>query len=122
MSHDKLRCRYAYGGVHLDFIGLLPKTLKGIEHILMMVDQFFKWVECIPLPSQTAEVTETAATNEFFTRFGYAFTDTKYLLTKGEPLKVICSQMCVICFKFTNQERRLIDPQLTGKSSGLTEH
>ena len=59
--------------VHLDFIGPLPKTLKGNEHILMMVDQFTKWVECIPLPSQTAEVTATAAINEFFSRFGYPF-------------------------------------------------
>ena len=59
--------------VHLDFIGPLPKTLKGNEHILLMVDQFTKWVECIPLPSQTAEVTATAAINEFFCRFGYPF-------------------------------------------------
>ena len=38
-----------------------------------MVDQFTKWVECIPLPSQTAEVTATAAVNEFFFRFGCPF-------------------------------------------------
>ncbi|XP_041362057.1 uncharacterized protein LOC121378026 [Gigantopelta aegis] len=38
-----------------------------------MVDQFTKWVECIPLPSQTAEVTARGAINEFFSRFGYPF-------------------------------------------------
>jgi hypothetical protein len=38
--------------VHLDFIGPLPRTERGNEYILMMVDQFTKWVECIPLPSQ----------------------------------------------------------------------
>ena len=59
--------------VHLDFMGPLPKTKQGNEHILMMVDQFTKWTECIPLPSQTAEVTAQAAINEFFTRFGYPF-------------------------------------------------
>jgi len=59
--------------VHLDFLGPLPKTEKGNEHILMMVDQFTKWVECIPLPSQTAETTAQAAINEFFSRFGYPF-------------------------------------------------
>lgn len=48
--------------VHLDFV-----------HILMMVDQFTKWVECIPLPSQTAEETAQAAVNEFFSRFGNPF-------------------------------------------------
>nr|XP_054769743.1 uncharacterized protein K02A2.6-like [Lytechinus pictus] len=38
-----------------------------------MVDQFTKWVECVPLPSQTAEVTAQAAISEFFCRFGYPF-------------------------------------------------
>ena len=43
--------------VQIDFLGPLPKTKAGNQHVLMMVDQFTKWVECIPLPSQTAEVT-----------------------------------------------------------------
>ena len=59
--------------VHLDFLGPLPKSSRGNEHILMMVDQFTKWVECIPLPSQTAEETARAAVGEFFCRFGYPF-------------------------------------------------
>lgn len=64
--------------VHLDFLGPLPTTPRGNSFILMMVDQFTKWVECIPLPSHTTEVTARAAINEFFTRFGYPlqiFTD-----------------------------------------------
>lgn len=43
-----------------------------------MVDQFTKWVECIALLSQTAEVTARAAVNEFLARFGFPlniFTD-----------------------------------------------
>ena len=59
--------------VHLDFIGPLPRTEQGNEHILMMVDQFNKWVECIPLPSQSAEETARAAVNQFFSRFGCPF-------------------------------------------------
>ena len=59
--------------VHLDFIGPLPRTERGNEHILMMVDQFTKWVECIPLPSQSAEETARAAVNQFFSRFGCPF-------------------------------------------------
>ena len=59
--------------VHLDFIGPLPRTERGNEHILMMVDQFTKWVECIPLPSQSAEETTRAAGNQFFSRFGCPF-------------------------------------------------
>ena len=59
--------------VHIDFLGPLPKTPRGNEHILMMVDQFTKWVECVPLPSQTAEVTAKAAVDNFFSRFGCPF-------------------------------------------------
>jgi hypothetical protein len=35
-----------------------------------VVDQFTKWVECIPLPSQTAEVTADAMVNQVFCRLG----------------------------------------------------
>ena len=59
--------------VHMDFLGPLPRSTKGNEYILMIVDQFTKWVECIPLPSQTAEETAHAAISEFFSRFGYPF-------------------------------------------------
>jgi transposase InsO family protein len=38
-----------------------------------MVDQFTKWVECVPLPSQTAEVTVSAAVTHFLARFGCPF-------------------------------------------------
>ncbi|XP_046548023.1 uncharacterized protein LOC124257985 [Haliotis rubra] len=57
--------------VHLDCIGPLPSSRAGNQHILMMVDQFTKWVECVPLPSQKAEVTARAAVNEFIARFGF---------------------------------------------------
>jgi transposase InsO family protein len=39
----------------------------------MMVDNFTKWVECIPLPSQKAEITARSAINDFFSRYGYPF-------------------------------------------------
>jgi hypothetical protein len=38
-----------------------------------MVDHFTKWVECVPLPSKTAEVTASAAVTHFFARFGCPF-------------------------------------------------
>ena len=56
--------------VHIDFIGPLPKTKLGNVHCLMMVDQFTKWVECVPLPTQRAEETVQAAIDNFFSRFG----------------------------------------------------
>jgi hypothetical protein len=40
---------------------------------MMMVDQFTEWVECVPLPSQKAEVTAKATIDDFFSRFGFPF-------------------------------------------------
>ena len=37
--------------LHINFLNPLPKTLRGNEYVLMMVDPFIKWVECVPLPS-----------------------------------------------------------------------
>ena len=59
--------------VHLDFLGPLPTTKNNNSYVLMMVDQFTKWVECIPLPSQTAEATAQAVVDQFFVRFGIPF-------------------------------------------------
>ena len=53
----------------MDFLGPLPKTPRGNEYVFMLVDQFNNRVECIPLPSQTAEVTAQAVVNGFFSRF-----------------------------------------------------
>lgn len=57
--------------VHIDFIGPLPKSKKGNEHILVISDNFTKWSECIPVPNQSAELTARTTVNEFCTRFGF---------------------------------------------------
>ncbi len=57
--------------VHIDFLGPLPMSKKGNQFILVIVDNFTKWIECLPLPFQTAEITARAAVNGFFARFGY---------------------------------------------------
>ena len=54
--------------VHIDFIGPLPVSAKGNQHILVLVDQFTKWIEVVPLPSQRAEATAWAAVDHFFWR------------------------------------------------------
>ena len=79
-ANRKARCKFTsyHAGspmerVHLDFLGPLPVTTNNNTCVLMMVDQFTKWVECIPLPNQTAEVTAQAAVDHFFSRFGIPF-------------------------------------------------
>ena len=56
--------------VHLDLLGPLPITPSGNRYILVMVDQFTKWVEVAPLPDQTAETVARAAVEYMFTRMG----------------------------------------------------
>ena len=56
--------------IHIDILGPLPESSQGNKYILMMVDQFTKWVECVPLPSQTAEMVAKAAVDGFLSRFG----------------------------------------------------
>lgn len=49
--------------VHLHFPGLLSHTERGKEYILMVVDSFTKWVECVSLLTKTANVTTMADIN-----------------------------------------------------------
>ena len=56
--------------VMIDILGPLTKTPRGNTVILMLVDQFTKWVECYPLPDQSAELVAETIVREFFSRFG----------------------------------------------------
>ena len=51
--------------VHIDLIGPLVRSNQGNEHIVVMVDQFSKWVVCAALPDQTAP----KVAYEFFSKF-----------------------------------------------------
>ena len=46
---------YALERVHIDIMGPLVETQKGNKYILVIVDQFTKWVEAFPLKNQLAE-------------------------------------------------------------------
>ena len=76
----------------------MPRAVLGNVVALVMVDQFTKSMECIPPPSQTAEVTATAAVNnEFLSRFGCPF----QILThqgrnfEGKLFRVVCELLQV---------------------------
>jgi transposase InsO family protein len=102
----------------MDFLGPLPVTKNKNSCILVIVDQFTKWVECIPLPSQTAEVTARAAINEFFTRFGcplQIFTNQGTNFTSE-----LFSKMCEI-LKIHKTEQLLLEHQQMDKLKDLIE-
>ena len=57
--------------VHLDILGPInPRSKSGSSYILVMVDQFTKWVELAALPAQNAELTAKAFLKHFIVTFG----------------------------------------------------
>lgn len=56
--------------VHLDILGPFVESLRGNKYILVMVDQFSKWVELAAIPDQTAEVIATQFLSRFVSTFG----------------------------------------------------
>ena len=56
--------------VHIDVVGPFPISASGNKYVLVMVDQFTRWVEVAAIPEQTAEVTATKLLQEFISRFG----------------------------------------------------
>ena len=58
--------------VHLDILGPFMKSENRNRYVLVMIDQFTKWLEVQALPTQTAEVVAEAAVNGFFSRMGCA--------------------------------------------------
>ena len=55
---------------HLDIFGPLTKTTSGNLYILLMVDQFTKWMQAAHIPDQSAETVARAAIDYLFSCFG----------------------------------------------------
>ena len=56
--------------IHVDILGPFTPSRNGNQYILMIVDQFTKWLECFPLPQQSAELTAKQVVDGFISRFG----------------------------------------------------
>ena len=56
--------------VHLDILGPLFVSEKGNRYILLIVDQFTKWVEICPIPEQSAETVVKQFFESFIVRLG----------------------------------------------------
>uniref|UniRef100_K7EWB9 Gypsy retrotransposon integrase-like protein 1 n=1 Tax=Pelodiscus sinensis TaxID=13735 RepID=K7EWB9_PELSI len=52
--------------LQIDFIGPLPRTSRGNEYCLVIVDSFTKWIEAIPTRNCTAKTTARVLLNEVF--------------------------------------------------------
>ena len=56
--------------VHVDILGPFTPSKNGNHYILMIVDQFTKWLECFPLPQQSAELTAKHVVDVCISHYG----------------------------------------------------
>ena len=68
--HQNFHAGFPMERVHVDIIGPFNRSKKNNAYILVMVDQFTKWVEQAALPAQSAELTARAVLNHFVKTFG----------------------------------------------------
>ena len=70
---------------HIDILGPFTPSRSGNIYILVMGDQFTKWVELAALPAQNAELTAKAFLDHFVVTLGFHLRST---VTLAEILKV----------------------------------
>ena len=83
--------------VHMDMLDPFPPSEQGNKYILVMVDQFTKWVEIHALPDITAVQTAKYAMDQFFSRFGTPLqihTDQGGNFD-GNVMKALCHLYCI---------------------------
>jgi hypothetical protein len=118
MSNDKIPYWGTHGASSSGFLGPLPESTSGNTNILVMVDQYTKWVECIALPSQRAEVTARDTVNQFLAKFGYPF---NLYTIRDATLRVDFLNRFARYSKYTKIALRLTVRQQTDKLKGSTE-
>ncbi|CAG2222175.1 unnamed protein product [Mytilus edulis] len=64
------RVGYPLDRVSIDVIGPLPQTQRRNKYLLVIGDNFTRWMEVYPLPHQKADIVAQKFVMEFITRFG----------------------------------------------------
>ena len=59
--------------VHLDILGPFCESTKGNRYVLMIIDQFSRWLEVVPLKVMDAEAVAQAFFENYVVRFGVPF-------------------------------------------------
>ena len=60
--------------VHIDIIGPFIESHSQNKYVVMVVDQFTKWMECHAVPDQTAQVVTDVLVKQLLVRFGIPHT------------------------------------------------
>ena len=56
--------------IHIDILGPFIESARGNRYIVMMIDQFTKWLECYAIPNQGAEQVAMSLVEGFIARMG----------------------------------------------------
>ena len=97
--------------MHIDFIGPLPKTTAGHEHILVCVDSFSRWVEAFPLHDQSASTIARVLHDEIFCRYGSPIS---IISDRGRNfLSKLCNAVCEI-YKVSRHMTASYNPRANG--------
>ena len=76
--------------VHIDILGPLNSSKSGNRYVLMVIDQFTKWLECYPLKDQTAVTVAKAVVNEIHEiRLSFANTFTRTQFRKRSVFRIV---------------------------------
>ena len=78
--------------IAIDIQGPLIETPRGNQYVLVVVDQFSKWVDWYALSDQMAERVARILVSEFIGRFGCPLVCTEIRVV---TLRVECSRKCV---------------------------
>ncbi len=60
---------FPWSDLQIDWVGPLPRSTRDNKYFLTVVCEFTKWIECLPAPNDTAEITACLLMNHIFSRF-----------------------------------------------------
>ena len=80
-------------------MGPLLPTPRGNRYILVIVDQFTKWVEAYPMIDQQGETVAKLVVGEFTARFGCPIEIPSFLQIREGILRGSYSTRCVACWE-----------------------
>jgi hypothetical protein len=63
-------CGLPFERVALDLMGPFPLSTRGNRYVLVVTDQFTKWMEAYPIPNIEAKTVASVFVQEFISRFG----------------------------------------------------
>lgn len=69
-EYQRLRAEHPNELVMIDFYGPLPRSAGGVQHLLVTIDAFSKYVAVYPIKRATTKTALNKMINEYFVKIG----------------------------------------------------